>query len=100
MSRKDPEPIRITSASSYGRSADVAGRERRYLISMAIRTACFLLAVVFAGTVWMWFFILGSFILPPVAVVVANAQANTDPDGAPDTAFDPGRPELGPPPTR
>ncbi len=96
MPRKDPEPIRITSAS-HGRSADVAGRERRYLISMAVRTACFLLAVVFAGTAWMWFFIIGSFLLPPVAVVMANAQAKTDPDPAPDTAFDPGRPEIGPP---
>ena len=96
MPRKDPEPIRITSAT-YGRSADVAARERRYLISMAVRTACFLLAVVFAGSFLMWLFIVASFILPPVAVVVANAQANTDPDPAPDTAFDPSRPELEPP---
>jgi fatty acid desaturase len=99
MARNEPEPIRITSAT-YGHSADVAARQRRYIVSMAIRTVCFLLAVVFAGTFWMWIFIIGSFILPPVAVVMANAQAKTDPDTAPDTAFDPGRPELGPPPGR
>jgi len=99
MPRKDPEPIRITSAT-YGRSADVAGRQRRYLISMAIRTVCFLLAVVFAGGFWMWVFIGASFLLPYVAVVMANAQAKTDPDPTLDNAFDPARPEIGPPPAR
>jgi hypothetical protein len=98
MPRKDPDPIRITSATP-GRSADVGARERRYIISMAIRTACFLLAVVFAGRPLMWVFIAGSFLLPYVAVVMANAQAKTDPDPDPDTLFDPGRPELGPPST-
>ncbi len=97
MPRKDPEPIRITSATR-SHSADVSGRQRRYLISMAVRTACFLLAVVFAGTFIMWVFILASFVLPYVAVVMANAQAQTDPDPEPDSLFDPVRPELGPPP--
>ncbi len=96
MPRKDPEPIRITSATQ-GHSADVAVRQRRYLISMAIRTACFILAVVFAGGFLMWVFIAASFLLPYVAVVMANAQAKTDPDPDPETAFNPGRPELGPP---
>ncbi len=95
MTRKDPEAIRITSAT-YGHSADVSARQRRYLISMLVRTVCFLLAVVFAGTFWMWVFIVASFLLPPVAVVMANAQANTDPDPAPDTTYEPVRPELGP----
>jgi len=95
MPRKDPEAIRITSVTA-GHSADIAGRQRRYLISMAVRTVCFLLAVVFAGTALMWIFIVLSFVLPYFAVVVANAQANTDPDGPPDTTFDPHRPELTP----
>ena len=98
MPRKDPEPIRITSATR-GHSADIAGRQRRYLVSMGVRTACFLLAVVFAGTVWMWFFILGSFLLPSIAVVMANAQASTDPDPDPGNAYDPVRPALDPPAT-
>lgn len=98
MPRRDPEPIRITSATR-SHSDDVAGRQRRYLISMGVRTACFLLAVVFAGTVWMWIFILGSFLLPSIAVVMANAQARTDPDPDPGTAYDPTRPALDPPPT-
>ncbi|HEU4513984.1 MAG TPA: DUF3099 domain-containing protein [Nocardioidaceae bacterium] len=99
MPRKDPEPIRITSATR-SQSEDVAARQRRYIISMAIRTACFLAAVFVASwSLWlMWIFIIASFILPPVAVVVANAQAPTDPDPDPDTVYDPRRPELGPPP--
>lgn len=99
MPRKDPEPIRITSATR-SQSEEIAARQRRYIISMAIRTACFLAAVFVASrSLWlMWIFIIASFILPPVAVVVANAQAPTDPDPDPDTVYDPKRPELGPPP--
>ena len=97
MARKDPEPIRITTVSR-GHSDDIAARQRRYLVSMGVRTVCFILAVVFAGTFLMWVFIVASFLLPPIAVVVANAQASTDPEPPPDTAFDPHHPELGAPP--
>ena len=98
MPRKDPDAIRITSATQ-SRSHDVATRQRRYVISMTIRTLSFLLAVLVASwSLWlMWVFIFASFILPPVAVVIANANAPTDPDPAPDTVFDPSWPELGPP---
>lgn len=98
MHRKDPEPIRITSATR-SRSEDVAARQRRYLVSMAVRTACFLAAVFVASwSLWlMWIFIIASFILPQVAVVIANAQAPTDPDPEPDTVYHPQHPELGPP---
>lgn len=65
---------------------------------MAVRTACFLLAVVFAGSPLMWVFIAGSFVLPYVAVIMANAGARTDPDPAPESVFDPHRRELEPPP--
>lgn len=99
MPRKDPEPIRITSVTR-GRSEDIAGRQRRYVMSMAVRTGCFLAAVLVAGhSLWlMWLFIIASFLLPPIAVVVANAQAPTDPDPDPGTAYQPHRRELGPPP--
>jgi hypothetical protein len=45
----------------------------------------------------MWVFIVASFVLPSVAVIVANAQAPTDPEPT-DTTFDPTRPEIEPPP--
>jgi len=80
MARKEPEAIRITSATRSN-SQDIGRRQRRYLISMAIRTVCFILAIVFMGGPMMWVFIVASFVLPTVAVVVANAGASPDPGG-------------------
>jgi hypothetical protein len=80
MARKDSDAVRITSASQ-AHSDDISRRQRRYLVSMGIRTVCFVLAVVFAGGVLMWIFIAASFILPYIAVVMANAGASTDPGG-------------------
>lgn len=80
MARKEQEPIRITSATR-SHSDDIAGRQRRYVISMTIRTICFLLAVASMGHWFMWVFLAASFILPYVAVVIANAGASPDPGG-------------------
>lgn len=47
-------------------------RTRRYLVSMAIRTVCFVLAIVFTG--WLrWVFVAAAVFLPYVAVIMANA---------------------------
>jgi Flp pilus assembly protein TadB len=88
MRRKHPEPppVRITSASRP-RSEDIRGRERRYLFSMAIRTCCFILAVVFMGHWVMWVFLVGAVFLPYVAVVLANT-VNPDP-GSAEFGYDP-----------
>jgi Flp pilus assembly protein TadB len=95
MRRRKPDPVRITSASRP-RSEDIRGRERRYLISMAVRTACVLLAVVFMGHWLMWVFLVGAVFLPYVAVVVANTS-NPDP-GGPD-GYQPEVRGLGPGPS-
>jgi hypothetical protein len=53
-------------------------RMRRYLVSMGIRTACFILAVV--AIVWLhwtavgWVLVVAAVILPYIAVVMANAS--------------------------
>jgi len=56
---------------------DQGQRMRRYLVSMGIRTACFILAVVaLAGLHWTligWTLVVAAVILPYVAVVMANA---------------------------
>ena len=98
MARKEPEPVRITTATR-ARSAEIGARQRRYLISMTIRTVCFVLAIVFRDVpVLMWGFIAASFLLPYVAVVMANAGSSPDP-GAPDPfGPDPSRKSLEPPP--
>ncbi len=77
---KQPEPVRITTAQR-SHDDDVAARQKRYLISMGIRTACFVLAVVCIGHWFMWVFLTASFFLPTIAVIVANSRAPADAGG-------------------
>lgn len=73
-SGRDDEVVRITTAAR-SREDDIADRQRRYLISMGIRLACFLGAY-FVGPGWLrWVLMAGAVFLPYVAVVIAN---NTD----------------------
>ncbi|HET7327831.1 MAG TPA: DUF3099 domain-containing protein, partial [Nocardioidaceae bacterium] len=65
--------MHITSART-SHSADIRGRQNRYLFSMAVRTLCVVLAVVTAGYL-RWAFIAGAVFLPYIAVVAANAGA-------------------------
>ncbi|MBP6147619.1 MAG: DUF3099 domain-containing protein [Candidatus Planktophila sp.] len=69
------ESFDITSAPKSLKN-DLAGRQRRYLISMIIRTVCFLLTVVLPSP-YRWFALAGAMILPYIAVVVANAGRET-----------------------
>lgn len=77
--------FRITGARS-SLTEDVRGRQRRYVISMAIRTVCFLLAVAlwdvqrYLAIVAM----IAGGLLPYVAVVMANAGRERAP-GLPST---------------
>lgn len=84
--------MRITSATR-SHSEDLRGRQRRYLISMSIRTVCFILAIVFRDSPVTWFFVAGAVVLPYVAVVIANAGASPDPGGM--DVYAPEQPELG-----
>jgi Flp pilus assembly protein TadB len=82
--RRGDAPIRITTASA-GAGADIAARQRRYVITMGVRTLCFavvaLLAMTHAGPGWLpWIFVVGAVFLPYIAVVMANA-ASTKSDG-------------------
>lgn len=74
--RVDPDAaIRITTAGR-GPDADIARRQRRYVVSMLIRALCFVGAVGagLAGINWLWpILIAGALVLPYVAVVMANA---------------------------
>ncbi|WP_312881630.1 DUF3099 domain-containing protein [Actinomadura alba] len=56
-------------------SEDIGYRQRRYLVSMGIRTACFLLALFLTGHAPIWIvgvLIVGAVVLPYVSVVFAN----------------------------
>lgn len=98
MPRKDSGAVRITSATR-SQSQDISRRQRRYLVSMAIRTLCFILAIVFAGGALMWVFIAASFLLPTVAVVAANASSSPDLGGPDPFDADSTREALPPPRT-
>jgi len=84
MARGKAQPVRITSAAQ-SHSDELWSREKRYMITMGIRTACFLIAVVTylsSLPVWIaWVFMGGSLVLPYIAVVMANAGVTPDPEG-------------------
>ena len=70
----------ITSAQK-SLSSDQPGRQRRYFISMMVRTACFILTVILPSP-YRWIALAGAVFLPYVAVVVANAGRETILPGA------------------
>lgn len=55
---------------------DQSGRATRYFISMMVRTACFILAVILPSP-YRWIALFGAVVLPYIAVVVANAGRET-----------------------
>ena len=74
MTRREddpPEVYRITGAPA-SRTEDHDKRVKRYIISMAIRTACVVLVFVVPGPA-RWIFAIGAVFLPYVAVLFANA---------------------------
>ena len=74
-----PEVFTITEAQRP-LSVEQGGRTRRYLVSMAIRTACVIAAIFVPG--WpRWVFIAGAVFLPYLAVVAANAGRENDEPG-------------------
>ena len=74
--RGEAEPVRITTAGTNP-ADEIAARQRRYVIAMAIRTACFVGAVVVDGWV-RWVLLAAALFLPYLAVVMANAVVSRD----------------------
>lgn len=74
--REEPQVQRVTSAQE-SLSDDQTRRTRRYLLTMGIRTACFI-ALIFVEGVWQWVCIAGAVFLPYIAVVMANAGREND----------------------
>lgn len=71
VTRREAEPVSITNAP-IAHSRELKGREVRYLLSMLVRTFCFVAAVVSSGPL-RWIFIAAAIFLPYIAVVLANA---------------------------
>ncbi|MFC0041000.1 MULTISPECIES: DUF3099 domain-containing protein [Actinomadura] len=77
------EDVHLVTDARRPLSEDISARQKRYLLSMGLRTSCFLGAV-FAGLAHAPFWavgvlVLGAIFLPYVAVVVANAGRRPDP---------------------
>ncbi len=68
------EVFQISSGARQGLSADIRGRQRRYAISMGIRTVCVILFIVLwhVQIVVAWVALVLGAVLPYVAVVFAN----------------------------
>ena len=60
----------ITDARS-GASEELARRQRRYALTMAFRTACFI-AMIFTPGVFRWILFAAAVLLPYIAVIFAN----------------------------
>ena len=91
--RHEEVPVRITTAPTSHHD-DINRRRRRYLVSMAIRTGCFIGAVLADG--WLrWVLVVAAFVLPYIAVVMANV-ASPRIEGADLVPPDHGHRELGP----
>jgi hypothetical protein len=84
-----PTTPSITTARA-GTSVDTSQRIRRYTITMAFRTACFILAVTVAHGWLQWVMLAGAVFLPYMGVLLANQANETGRkpvrDSAPDDA--------------
>jgi Protein of unknown function (DUF3099) len=97
--RRVKDPVYQITGARRGVRDDVDSRARRYLVSMGVRTVCFVLAVVVDG--WLrWALIVAALVLPYLSVVFANSGRERI-EGLPVVPDDPGgldRRALGGPP--
>ena len=72
MQVKPKQPVFRITGAPRALKEDVRRREVRYLLSMGFRTACFVAAIVTHG-ILRWVLVVAAFVLPYIAVVIANA---------------------------
>ena len=94
---RPPEQVFAVTGLPPSLEDDQGQRMRRYLVSMGIRTVCFILAVIaLAGLHWTligWVLVIAAVLLPYVAVVMANAtRSRTSTTLGPVTTNDPTTP--------
>jgi hypothetical protein len=87
------EPVYQITGARRGVRDDVDSRTRRYLISMGVRTVCFVLAVIADG--WLrWVLIVCALVLPYLSVVFANGGRERI-EVLPEADLPPDRPAIG-----
>lgn len=83
-SRRKADVYTVTDAPRP-MSEDIDHRQRRYLMSMGIRTICFLGAILAAGRAPLWvvgILVVGAVVLPYISVVFANGGREPQPTAA------------------
>lgn len=80
-SSSDKNEVYDVTSAPKSLTSDLSGRQRRYFISMMIRTLCFILTVILPSP-YRWFALAGAVTLPYIAVVIANAGRETITPGA------------------
>ncbi|MEJ5946025.1 DUF3099 domain-containing protein [Pseudokineococcus basanitobsidens] len=78
--RRRPEEVQRITTAPVGQRQHQQQQIGRYLVSMGIRTACFVLFVVTyvsVGSAWSWGFLAAAVVLPYIAVLAANAGRET-----------------------
>jgi hypothetical protein len=92
--KREIEVISVSGVQS-SLTDDVRARTRRYAISMGVRTACVLGAIVAHGPL-RWTLFVGALILPYIAVVMANGGREPNRAGSPPPVVLPHRTQLPP----
>lgn len=80
-----PEPVYSVTSARSSHAEEIGSRERRYVIAMAIRTLCFVGAVIAWQTVGPWLgaiLFAGALVLPYTSVILANAGVRKRGSGA------------------
>jgi hypothetical protein len=88
--RNEDVPVYSISDAQPSLSDDQDARHRRYMYSMILRMVCFGGALLVEGPL-RWILLLGSLVLPWVAVVIANAGRETVRKATPHTTHQAGR---------
>lgn len=86
-------PVTLITDARIGTSAEMSSRVRRYTITMAFRTACFV-AMVFVDGPLRWVLFACAVTLPYIAVVAANQAKLRGRGGRMSPADPPPRPQL------
>lgn len=97
--KEQPGAAAVITSVRASRSDDIRRRQQRYLLSMGIRTVCFVLAVVSSGPL-RWVFFTAAVVLPYIAVVVANTSTRRETLSSAPYFTDNARALEGPPDTR
>lgn len=75
--KKQNQDVTVITNAGRNQSLDIDARNRRYLITMGLRTACFLAFLVVPG--WWKVLALAGAALLPMVVLLANASDNRPP---------------------